>query len=61
MHLIQIIYLYFKTYLYIFFRTQLDRHESNIDLLEHRLEKVIICYFRNFKSYYQLIITYINI
>lgn len=26
---------------YIYFRTQLDSHESNIDLLEHRLEKVI--------------------
>ncbi|XP_022177174.1 arf-GAP with coiled-coil, ANK repeat and PH domain-containing protein 3 isoform X2 [Myzus persicae] len=26
------------------FRTQLDRHESNIDLLEHRLEKVVKVY-----------------
>lgn len=52
MQQIQITSLYFKTYLYIFFRTQLDRHESNIDLLEHRLEKVIICCFRDSKSYY---------
>lgn len=38
------IYSYIIKCLSFYFRTQLDRHESNIDLLEHRLEKVIIIY-----------------
>lgn len=29
-------------FIIFFYRSQLDRHESNIDLLEHRLEKVNI-------------------